>query len=146
MDHNDVRKGILQANMIERNSGLLSAEMTIVPFVAAIFAANAAENSLLSFFLFFVVGISSFVFFLWCSEYKAPRFWMAVFFSGIWAYVTWKFVGFFMPNLPPPSAPFTHTVLHYTFQAVPAIIAFLVTMLNHHVDFEWMDDVFGKAK
>ena len=31
MDHNDVRKGILQANMIERNSGLLSAEMTIVP-------------------------------------------------------------------------------------------------------------------
>ena len=42
MDHNDVRKGILQANMIERNSGLLSAEMTIVPFVAAIFAANAA--------------------------------------------------------------------------------------------------------
>ena len=83
MDHNDVRKGILQANMIERNSGLLSAEMTIVPFVAAIFAANAAENSLLSFFLFFVVGISSFVFFLWCSEYRAPRFWMAVFFSGI---------------------------------------------------------------
>ncbi len=74
MDHNDVRKGILQANMIERNSGLLSAEMTIVPFVAAIFAANAAENSLLSFFLFFVVGISSFVFFLWCSEYRAPRF------------------------------------------------------------------------
>ena len=51
MDHNDVRKGILQANMIERNSGLLSAEMTIVPFVAAIFAANAAENSLLCFLL-----------------------------------------------------------------------------------------------
>lgn len=88
MDHNDVRRGILQANMIEKNSGLLSAEMTIVPFVAAIFAASAPENSLLGFFLFFVVGISSFVFFLWCSEYRTPRFWMAVFFSGIWAYVT----------------------------------------------------------
>ncbi|MFC3873668.1 hypothetical protein [Neisseria musculi] len=144
MDHNDVRKGILQAKLIEDTSGLLWAEMLFAPLLLAVTAErlDIFPDPTGGLLVFLGVGFFSFVFFLWCSWHSRPRFWMAVFFSCIWAYAFWWLFGLISDDKPFSEYPsLSHFLVYYGLRSIPSVIIFIITMIAHFSDFQWMDDV-----
>jgi putative inner-membrane translocator len=144
MNHNDIRKGILQAKMIEDTSGLLFAEVLLVPVLLAFTVCRLefVKQAGWSDFALFTTGFGTLALFLWCYFHETARFWLAVFFSCIWAYAVWKFVHFIGNDR--PASDYISIGSYLSTQAIlaiPSIIVFLLTMLFHFCDFKWMDDV-----
>lgn len=147
MDHNDIRKGILQAKLVDETSGLLFIEILFVPLLLSFLFAQAKYITDPNWDVvgFLAVGFFSFVLFVWCSFHRRPRFWMAVFFSCIWAYGSWKFFGLVIHDKPLSAYnSITPFLVHNGFRAIPSIFLFILTMILHSSDFQWMDDVSVK--
>ena len=142
MDHNDVRKGILQAKHIDENSGLLFIEVLMVPsllaFTTARFefiATSEWQNATV-----WSVGFFSFVFFIY-GVFINPKFrkYIALFFSCTWAYWMWKLFG---PDKTFSDYPhITAFAIDYFFRGIPAMLAFLLSMYFHANDIAWLNDV-----
>ena len=142
MDHNDIRKGILQAKHVDENSGLLFLEVLMVPALLAFTTARLNfiqgtrwENSIL-----LATGFFSFVFFVY-GVFVNPKLrkYIAFFFSLTWAYWMWKLFG--------PDKPYseyvhiTDFILDYCGRAIPSLLTFLLSMYFHSHDIAWLKDV-----
>lgn len=142
MDHNDIRKGVLQAQVVERNSGLLIFEVLVVPPTLAYFLATSdfvskyvGQDSL----VFIVTGLLLFSFFVYGVFFnKNLRKYIALFFSFLWVYGTWKVVGL---DKPFSDYQITDYFIEIFLRSIPCLIVFLITLFLHRHDFIFLDDM-----
>lgn len=144
MDENHVRRGIIQAKLIEDTSGLLWVEILFVPLLLSFqFAKLRIVSPNWDIFAVFGVGFISFIVFIACTFNSKARFWMAIFFSCIWAYGVWKLFGLVIHDRPFSAygGKITHFIIDNGFRAIPSVFIFILTILLHTSDFQWIDDV-----
>lgn len=142
MDHNDIRKGVLQAQVVERNSGLLLFEVLVVPPTLAYFLATSdfvskyvGQDSL----VFIVTGLLLFSFFVYGVFFnKNLRKYIALFFSFLWVYGTWQVVGL---DKPFSDYQITDYFIEIFLRSIPCLIVFLITLFLHRHDFIFLDDM-----
>ncbi|QEY25780.1 hypothetical protein [Neisseria zalophi] len=142
MDHNDIRKGVLQAQVVDRNSGFLLFEIFVVPPTLAYFVATSkfvseyvGQDSL----VFIFTGFFLFFFFVYGVFFNTKfRRYIALFFSFLWVYSAWKFVG---PDKPFSDYQITDYFIDVFFRSIPCVIIFLITLFLHWHDFIFLDDM-----
>lgn len=142
MDHNEIRKGVLQAQVVDRNSGLLAFEVFIVPPTLAYFLSTSEFTSKYigsDSLVFIATGLFLFCFFVYGVLFnKRLRRYIALFFSCLWVYGTWKIVGF---DKSFSEYQITDYFIELFFRSIPCFIVFLVSIFLHWHDFIFLDDM-----
>lgn len=142
MDYRDVRKGVLQAKVVDRNSGLLMFEMFFAPPVLAYFIATSdfvSKYKGVDSLVFIGMGFLLFCFLVYGIFFTEKlRSCIALFFSFLWFYGVWQLVGI---DKPFSSYQITDYFIELFFRSIPCFVVFMVSLFLHWHDLIFLDDM-----
>ncbi len=142
MDYRDVRKGVLQAKVVDRNSGLLVFELFFAPPVIAYFISTSefvSKYKGIDSLVFAGTGLLLFCFFVYGIFFTEKlRSYIALFFSLLWLYGVWQIVGI---DKPFSSYQVTDYFIELFLRSIPCVIIFLVSLFLHWHDLIFLDDM-----